>query len=59
MAEIEHYVDPENKDHPGFADVKDTVITLLPKDVQLQGKTETIEMSVGEAVEKVPSSALY
>ncbi|KAL1936166.1 hypothetical protein VTP01DRAFT_300 [Rhizomucor pusillus] len=52
MAEIEHYVDPENKDHPGFADVKDTVITLLPKDVQLQGKTETIEMSVGEAVEK-------
>lgn len=53
MAEIEHYVDPEDKSHPSFPDVKDVVITLLPKDIQLQGKTETIEMSVGEAVEKV------
>ncbi|CDS12231.1 Putative Glycyl-tRNA synthetase [Lichtheimia ramosa] len=52
MAEIEHYVDPENKNHPGYNDVKDTVMRFLPKDVQLQGKTELQEMSVGEAVEK-------
>ncbi|KAI9494530.1 glycyl-tRNA synthetase [Zychaea mexicana] len=52
MAEIEHYVDPENKNHPGYQDAKDIVITLLPKDVQLQGKTETVEMSIGDAVEK-------
>lgn len=53
MAEIEHYVDPDNKNHPGYNDVKDTVMRFLPKDVQLQGKTELQEMSVGEAVEKV------
>ncbi|CEG77471.1 Putative Glycyl-tRNA synthetase [Rhizopus microsporus] len=52
MAEIEHYVDPENKQHPKFADVKDVVLTLLPKDVQLGGKTETVDMTIGEAVEK-------
>ena len=53
MAEIEHYVDPDNKNHPGYNDVKDTVMRFLPKDVQLQGKTELKEMTVGEAVEKV------
>lgn len=53
MAEIEHFVDPEDKDHPHFDDVKDVVITLLSKDVQLSGKTETREVSIGEAVEKV------
>ncbi|KAI7902609.1 glycyl-tRNA synthetase [Cokeromyces recurvatus] len=52
MAEIEHYVDPENKNHPKFEDVKHVVLTLLPKDVQMSGKTDTIEMSIGEAVEK-------
>ncbi|EPB90614.1 glycyl-tRNA synthetase [Mucor circinelloides 1006PhL] len=52
MAEIEHYVDPENKDHPKFDDVKDVVLTLLPKDVQMSGKTDTIQMAMGEAVEK-------
>ncbi|CAO3587378.1 unnamed protein product [Absidia cylindrospora] len=52
MAEIEHFVDPENKDHPHFADVKDVTITLLSKDVQLSGKTETREVTVGDAVEK-------
>ncbi|KAI8066512.1 glycyl-tRNA synthetase [Gongronella butleri] len=52
MAEIEHFVDPENKNHPHFADVKDLVITILPKDVQLSGKTETLHITIGEAVEK-------
>ncbi|KAI7885644.1 glycyl-tRNA synthetase [Lichtheimia hyalospora FSU 10163] len=52
MAEIEHYVDPDNKNHPGYNDVKDTAMRFLPKDVQLQGKTELQEMTVGEAVEK-------
>jgi hypothetical protein len=53
MAEIEHFVDPEDKDHPHFADVKDISITLLAKEVQLSGKTDTQEITVGEAVEKV------
>ncbi|KAI9263023.1 glycyl-tRNA synthetase [Sporodiniella umbellata] len=50
MAEIEHYVDPENKNHPKFVDFKDTKLTILPKDVQLSGKTETVEMTIGDAV---------
>ncbi|RCI01834.1 Glycine--tRNA ligase 1, mitochondrial [Rhizopus stolonifer] len=52
MAEIEHYVDPENKDHPKFEDVKDVKLTLLPKDVQMSGKTDTVEMTIGDAVAK-------
>lgn len=52
MAEIEHYVDPENKSHPKFEDFKDVVLTILPKDVQLSGKTETVDMTIGEAVAK-------
>ncbi|KAF7725622.1 Glycine--tRNA ligase 1, mitochondrial [Apophysomyces ossiformis] len=52
MAEIEHFVDPENKQHPKFEEVKDVKIRVLPKGTQLQGKTETYEITVGEAVEK-------
>ncbi|KAL0090922.1 glycyl-tRNA synthetase [Phycomyces blakesleeanus] len=52
MAEIEHYVDPEDKSHKHFKDVKDVKISILSKDVQLSGKTTTIEMTVGEAVSK-------
>jgi glycyl-tRNA synthetase len=50
MAEIEHYVDPEDKNHPKFEDAKDIVLTLLPKDVQMSGKTDTVSMTVGDAV---------
>ncbi|RKP09310.1 glycyl-tRNA synthetase [Thamnocephalis sphaerospora] len=52
MAEIEHYVDPENKDHPRFAEVKDQKLRLLPSNVQLDGKTELLEISIGDAVEQ-------
>lgn len=50
MAEIEHYVDPLDKSHPRFSEVKDTKLMLLPKDVQLSGKTDLTEMSVADAV---------
>ncbi|GFZ47268.1 AP-4-A synthetase, partial [Saitozyma sp. JCM 24511] len=52
MAEIEHYVDPLDKVHPRFDEVRDVVLTLLPKDVQMEGRTETTQMTVGEAVAK-------
>jgi glycyl-tRNA synthetase len=52
MAEIEHYVDPLDKVHPRFDEVRNVVLTLLPKDVQMEGRTETTQMTVGEAVEK-------
>ncbi|CAE6369124.1 unnamed protein product [Rhizoctonia solani] len=52
MAEIEHFVDPENKKHTRFDEIKDIKPKLLPKDVQMQGRTDLVEMTIGEAVEK-------
>ncbi|KAL4868507.1 hypothetical protein BDV12DRAFT_185876 [Aspergillus spectabilis] len=52
MAEIEHFVDPEGgKKHARFEEVKDTELTLLNRDVQLSGSTQTEKMTVGKAVE--------
>lgn len=53
MAEIEHYVDPLSKKHSKFSEVKDQKLRLLPKETQSAGKTELLEISIGEAVEKV------
>jgi glycyl-tRNA synthetase len=53
MAEIEHFVHPEQKNHKRFAEVKDVCLSLLPASVQSQGKTDLIEMSIGDAVTKV------
>lgn len=52
MAEIEHFVDPEDKSHERFADVRDVQLDLLDKHVQVAGSTELTRMSVGEAVDK-------
>jgi glycyl-tRNA synthetase len=51
MAEIEHFVDPDGgKKHPRFDEVKDTKMTFLNRDVQLQGSTKVEVLSIGEAV---------
>ncbi|KAJ2743708.1 Glycine--tRNA ligase 1, mitochondrial [Coemansia sp. BCRC 34301] len=50
MAEVEHYVDPNNKDHPRFDEVAHVKLPLLPSQTQLDGKTAPIMMSIGEAV---------
>lgn len=50
MAEIEHYVDPLDKRHSRFNEVKDVKLSLLAKDVQVQGKTDLVSMTIGEAV---------
>lgn len=50
MAEIEHFVDPEDKKHVRFNDVRDVVLVLLNRDVQSGGSTQTTEMSIGDAV---------
>ncbi|RUS21874.1 glycyl-tRNA synthetase [Endogone sp. FLAS-F59071] len=52
MAEIEHFVDPLNKDHARFDEVKDVVLNLLPASVQQAGKTEVVPTPIGEAVAK-------
>ncbi|KAK7062644.1 Glycine--tRNA ligase 1, mitochondrial [Paramarasmius palmivorus] len=44
MAEIEHYVDPLDKSHPKFDEVRDTVLVLLDRNVQASGSTQVIKM---------------
>jgi len=50
MAEIEHFVDPEAKDHPKFAKVKDMKLPLLSKQSQAGDRKVETGMTVGEAV---------
>ena len=49
MAEIEHFVHPEKKDHPRFGSVADNVLPLFPKSNQI-GDGKIQQMSVGDAV---------
>lgn len=51
MAEIEHFVDPESKDHAKFEEVKDVTLNFLPRSVQQAGKTECVTQTIGAAVE--------
>lgn len=51
MAEIEHFVDPLDKSHPKFNDVKDITLSFLPRGVQEAGSTEPITETIGKAVE--------
>ena len=50
MAEIEHYVDPEDKDHAKFNEVHNVEIILLDRHTQEAGSSETTRMKVGDAV---------
>ncbi|GAU98420.1 hypothetical protein RvY_09572 [Ramazzottius varieornatus] len=50
MAEIEHFVDPTNKDHPKFDNVKDLVLTLFSAPNQMDGVAAQ-KMPIGQAVE--------
>jgi len=52
MAEIEHFVDPENKKHHRFDEVKDVEIVFYPATNQMEGKG-TVTTTVGKAVESV------
>ncbi|RLV96317.1 Glycine--tRNA ligase 1 mitochondrial [Spathaspora sp. JA1] len=50
MAEIEHYVDPNDKSHARFQEVKDIKLRFWPKGIQESGSTEIVEQNIGEAV---------
>lgn len=52
MAEIEHFVDPEDKRHERFREVRHVVLDLLDRDVQIGGSTQITKMGVGDAVDK-------
>ncbi|KAL6559547.1 hypothetical protein OROGR_004664 [Orobanche gracilis] len=51
LAEIEHFVDPEDKSHPKFSEVSKLGIFMLPREDQMCGRPAT-ELSIGEAVSK-------
>ncbi len=50
MAEIEHFVDPLNKDHERFDEVKDVKLSFLPRGVQQEGSTVPIVDTIENAV---------
>lgn len=52
MAEIEHFVDPNEKVHQKFASVADLEILLYSSKAQTSGQSAEI-MKLGDAVEQV------
>lgn len=51
MAEIEHFVNPNNKSHWKFGEVANQVLKLYPREQQATNAPE-IEVSIGEAVSR-------
>jgi len=51
LAEIEHFVNPEDKRHPKFRRVSDLVLNLFPREDQVTTK-KTVQMTIGDAVAK-------
>nr|XP_046227594.1 glycine--tRNA ligase isoform X2 [Scatophagus argus] len=51
MAEIEHFVDPNEKVHPKFSDVADLEILLFSSKAQTSGQSAQV-MRLGDAVEQ-------
>merc|ERR1711892_607169 len=49
MAEIEHFLDAEDKNHPKFSSVTDTVMTLYSANNQMGGEAAKL-VSIGDAV---------
>lgn len=52
MAEIEHFCDPKEKNHPKFENVKHLNMMLYSACNQMDGKSAT-EISIGDAVATV------
>lgn len=52
MAEIEHFVDPNDKVHQKFANVADLEILLYSSKAQTSGQSAAV-MRLGDAVEQV------
>ncbi|XP_038883893.1 glycine--tRNA ligase, mitochondrial 1-like [Benincasa hispida] len=51
LAEIEHFVDPEDKSHPKFGDVANLEFLMFPREEQMSGKSAR-KIPLGEAVAK-------
>lgn len=55
MAEIEHFCDPTNKDHPKFSSIADLNINMYSACNQMEGKSAEVK-NLGEAVKEVRRS---
>ncbi|KAK4780715.1 hypothetical protein SAY87_016821 [Trapa incisa] len=51
LAEIEHFVDPEDKSHPKFGEVSHLEFLMFPREQQMSGQSAT-KTCLGEAVAK-------
>lgn len=51
LAEIEHFVDPEKKDHPKFASVRDVELNLFTQERQVSATGPTY-IKIGDAVDQ-------
>lgn len=58
MAEIEHFVDPNEKVHSKFSNVADLEIMLYSSKAQTSGQSAQI-MKLGDAVEQVSEDLIY
>lgn len=52
MAEIEHFCDPADKNHPKFESIKETEMLLFSAANQMDGKPAELH-TIGQAVNKV------
>jgi glycyl-tRNA synthetase len=52
MAEIEHFVDPNDKSHPRFEDIANTEMMFYSADNQVSGQPPR-KLTIGEAVKTV------
>lgn len=52
LAEIEHFVDPEDKSFPKFSDISHLELYMLPREDQMSGQPAR-KISIGEAVSQV------
>ena len=51
LAEIEHFIDPQNKNHKKFDTIKDLIVPLWTGENQMSG-LGVVNQTIGEAVEK-------
>ncbi|XP_028754173.1 glycine--tRNA ligase, mitochondrial 1 [Neltuma alba] len=51
LAEIEHFVDPEDKSHPKYSEVANLEFLMFPRDLQMSGQSAKI-IRLGDAVSK-------
>jgi glycyl-tRNA synthetase len=50
QAEIEHFVHPEHKEHPRFAEVANLTLSLFSQGAQLSESRAPLRMTIGDAV---------